>query len=256
MIAFALVLFGAGVILLLLALSKSAQSVRIKIGGTAITIPPIVDWAKILILILSLIFIGLGVWIGVSQFISSFNEPIIAIHPTETPIPQISTSTYTPNPKPTDVIASQTLTFTPISTSTIIVMPSVTQTPPLTPALTQIPPIILKGFIVQNVQGGQEFYLDIRKGKTGISLEGYILEITFQGGDGREAQIFFKDCGFDSVYAFPKPISDGQPMRFNPATDDRAVDEFSDFTCINAVGAKIFGGVQGVKIVNARLIKE
>jgi hypothetical protein len=163
-------------------------------------------------------------------------------------------------PRITEPTGVPTITSSPALTPTIFntetPTPTVSNTKVSTPTST-IPPIILKGVIVQDVQpDGQEFYYDIRKGKTGISLEGYTLEITFQGGDGRDAQLFFKDCDFLNRYAIPQPIISGQAMRFNPAIDDLAVNQFSDFTCINAVGAKVFGGVQGIKIVDAQLIKE
>jgi hypothetical protein len=116
-------------------------------------------------------------------------------------------------------------------------------------------------FIVQDSQSGEEFFLDTRFGDVpglplddGVDLSNYVLEFTVQGGDGKEVQLYFKNSNWENVFAYPKQIVSGQPIRFDPAVDDRDVDQFQDFTHIYAVGAKIWGGVQGVKIVSARLI--
>lgn len=114
-------------------------------------------------------------------------------------------------------------------------------------------------FVVQ----GAEFLLDARYGAIpdlphddGVNLSSYILEITFQGGEGKEAQLFFKDSNWGNVYSKRKQIISGQPLRFDPAVDPRDVDDFQDFTRIYGIGAKIDGGMEGVNITSARLIKK
>jgi hypothetical protein len=161
----------------------------------------------------------------------------------------------------TDTTATITK-FTPKLTKTQLPAASSTPKPAKTPSptkntpslLNQTPPIILTEHTVQDATDGQEFYFDIRKRESGIDLSGYTLEITLRGGDGRNAQLFFKDCDFKNVYSIAQPIPDKLPIQFNPASDPREVDEFSDFTCIAAVGVKIFDNAKGIKIVSAQLI--
>jgi hypothetical protein len=117
---------------------------------------------------------------------------------------------------------------------------------------------------VQTVGGGQEFYLDLRYGGVsnpelphpdGVDLSAYTLEITLRGPQ-KDAQLFFKDRGFNNLYSERKPItSDDHPMRFDPVHDPCEVCQFRDLTHIYAVGAKIWGGVQGVDIISARLVE-
>jgi len=120
----------------------------------------------------------------------------------------------------------------------------------------------LEEFIVQDVDNGQEFFLDTRFGAVpmlpfpdGVDLGAYLLELTFQGGDGKEAQLFFKDSRWASVYSVSRQIVSGQAIRFDPFADRQEVSDFDDFEHIYAVGAKIWGGVQDVKILSARLIR-
>jgi hypothetical protein len=112
-------------------------------------------------------------------------------------------------------------------------------------------------FVVQ----GDEFYLDLRYGAVpevplddGINLTDYALEFTFDGGDGRLAQLWYKNQSFANVYSEPWTISFGQPLEFNPRSDSAAVAEFTDFTHIYAVGARVQGGANGLTIATARLI--
>jgi mannan endo-1,4-beta-mannosidase len=80
------------------------------------------------------------------------------------------------------------------------------------------------------------------------------LEFVFHEGDGQQVQLWYKDQNWRNVYSFPYPITSGQPSRYNSFTDGRNVDEFDDFTHIYAIGAKVWGGVDGVQIISARLI--
>lgn len=91
--------------------------------------------------------------------------------------------------------------------------------------------------------------------KEGVDLSNYDLGFTFQGGGGRQVQLWYKDSGWRNVYSFPYIIESGQPIRYNPFTDGRNVDEFNDFTHIYAIGAKVFGGVEGIQITSVKLIK-
>jgi hypothetical protein len=116
-------------------------------------------------------------------------------------------------------------------------------------------------FIVQ----GDEFFLDIRYNAIpcvldsgrgyGVNLSNYILEMTFQGGDGRQAQLYLKNYEWANVYSKRKRITSGQPLRFDPINDPCDVCDFRDFGNIYAIGAKIWGGTQGVEIVSACLIE-
>ena len=89
----------------------------------------------------------------------------------------------------------------------------------------------------------------------GVDLSNYDLEFTFQGGDGREVQLWYKDSTWRYVYSFPYTIQSGQSIRYNPFTDGRNVDEFNDFAHIYAIGAKVFGGVESIPITSVNLIK-
>jgi hypothetical protein len=149
---------------------------------------------------------------------------------------------------------------TPLPPTSGPVPPTATSTPTLDSGLTtgtlELDPT---KFITQTVPDGEDFFQDIRRDGACVDLRGYILEITFeiasQAGEGKQAQLWFKGAGFRNVYAFPEPIVSGQPMRFDPTVDPLNVSEFNDLSCINAVGAKIWGGTQGLAIAAARLIR-
>lgn len=107
-----------------------------------------------------------------------------------------------------------------------------------------------------------DFYLDIRSGiscgRAGYqpsNLTDFVLEMTFQGGNGKYAQLYFKNPEWKNVYSTLRPIRDGVPIRFDPIYDDCAVREFTDFSNIAAVGAKIWGDILGVKLVSACLVR-
>jgi hypothetical protein len=95
----------------------------------------------------------------------------------------------------------------------------------------------------------------VRDGGPCKDFTGYTLEITLQGGDGRLAEPFFKNDKFDNVRPEAEQIVSGQPIRFNPLSATLKIRGFSSFTCITEVGIKIFGGVEGVQITEAYLIK-
>lgn len=107
----------------------------------------------------------------------------------------------------------------------------------------------------------EEFILDTRFGaipdlpvQDGVDLKYYDLEFTFQGGDGKQAQLWYKNQNWANVYSFPYSITSGQPIHYNPFADGRNVDEFDDFAHIYAIGAKVWEGVDGVQLISARLI--
>jgi hypothetical protein len=158
-------------------------------------------------------------------------------------------------------------TVTPsIPTPTNAALPTKTPVPlnpPTSPAIELLP----SKFTVQGagagVQGGEEFYLETRFGgvsepelllQDGVDLTGYSLEITFQDAQ-KEVQLFFKDREFNSVYSF-RIWSTDEPMCFDPVADPCEVCQLKpeDFAHIYGVGAKVWGGVEGVEIASARLV--
>lgn len=63
------------------------------------------------------------------------------------------------------------------------------------------------------VEQGNEFYLDVRHGvirdlptADGVDLSGYDLEVTFDGGSGRLAQLFYKNERGKNVYSKAETI--------------------------------------------------
>lgn len=147
-------------------------------------------------------------------------------------LPSATSSSQTPPPATVDTPSTES----PVSSAEAIVLDTA-------------------GFLVQPSGGQDEFFLDMRPDGDCVDLSGYTIEMTFQGAEGMQVQLFFKNAQFRNVYAFPTSFISGQPVRFDPAVDDRNVDEFDDFSCIAAVGAKIWGGAQGVQITSARLFK-
>lgn len=119
MIAFALVLVVIGAVLLILSSPRKGGNVKIQYGETKAIFPEITGWGKIPSFIFGLVCIGLGIWIGVSVFVQSFDLPTTpptistltnTTSPTETPVPPILASTSAPSPIPTD---TPTPSFTP-----------------------------------------------------------------------------------------------------------------------------------------------
>lgn len=145
------------------------------------------------------------------------------------------------------------ITVTPTTSTTPTVTTTTTRTP--TPTVIDVNPAAFK------IQG-DEFLFDSRYNvisglpiKDGVNLSNYDLEFAFQGGGGRQVQLWYKDSKGGNVYSFPYTIKSGQSIRYNPLTDGRNVDEFDDFTHIYAIGAKIWGGVEGIQITSVKLIK-
>jgi hypothetical protein len=92
----------------------------------------------------------------------------------------------------------------------------------------------------------------------GIDLSDYDLEFTFQGADGRTAYLWYKSApNWDNLRSLPKEtISDEQPIRYNPSVEgSEKRDPGFDFAHIWAIGARIPGGIEGVELNSARLIK-
>lgn len=164
----------------------------------------------------------------------------------------------TPTPTPTATPAPE---ITPTPTLT----PTPTSTPTPTPApITPTPTHPLLDPTLFKTQGTDEFILDTRYGaipglpadvEKGVDLTKYDLEFTFQGGEGKQVQLWYKDNKWANVYSYPYTLMSGQPIRYNPFKDGRKINEFNDFTQIYAIGAKVFGGVEGIKITQVRLIK-
>ena len=112
-------------------------------------------------------------------------------------------------------------------------------------------------------QYGDELLFDVRYSPTpgltttiqeGGNLTNYDMDLTLQSGNGRRAQLWSKDCKWNSVYSKQYTIESNRPIRYNPFKDGRDVDERPDFTRVCAVGIKISGGTSGVRIVSARLL--
>lgn len=93
--------------------------------------------------------------------------------------------------------------------------------------------------------------------KDGIDLSDYDLEFTFQGGDEKEVQLWYKSApNFDNLRSLPKKIISDEPIRYNPVVEDsEQSDSGFDFAHIWAIGARISGGVEGVELTSARLVK-
>lgn len=141
--------------------------------------------------------------------------------------------------------------------------------PPKTPGeeLPKTPPHVLhvapSSFKIQ----GDEFILDTRynvivglpirgeRSTDGVDLTKYDLEFTFKNAEGRQIQLWYKNSSWRNVYSYPYTILREQPIRYNPFTGGRNVDEFSDFTHIYAIGAKVFGGLKGIQIASVKLIR-
>lgn len=188
----------------------------------------------------------------------------------------IYTAPNEPGPDTVDVIVTSNGSGTTTNTVAFTVMAASTVTPtnipPVTPSPSPSSPNSDVGVIELNpadfvAQDGdrdgikEELILDTRFGaipdlpiQDGVNLSDYDLEFTFQGGDGKEVQLWYKSQDWTNVYSFPSTITSGRPIRYNPLTDGRNVDEFDDFTHIYAIGAKVFGGIEEIRIVSARLI--
>lgn len=152
------------------------------------------------------------------------------------------------------------------------VPPTPTATPTNTPTVPATPPTLGSGVIELTLadfkpQDGNtddgidildEYFFDSFKAilpvKDGVNLSNYDLEFTFQGGDGKKVQLWYKNLGWQNVYSCEDKITSNQPIRFNPVIDCKAVNQFDDFTHIRAIGAKVLEGVEGVEIISARLI--
>jgi hypothetical protein len=138
--------------------------------------------------------------------------------------------------------------------------PTATAVPP--PAI-EIDPAVFK---VQDAgDGNQEFFLDTRFGtipylpvQDGVDLRDYDLEFTFQGGDGDNVQLWYKQNRNDRWATVSSPayaITTGEAIRYNPIADGREVEQFQDFAHIHGIGAKVFGNIANVKLTSAMLIR-
>jgi hypothetical protein len=200
------------------------------------------------------------------QTIEHVSFKVVEIVPTDMPTPTPSDTATPAPPTPTVTNTSTqtpTATITPTSTSTVTPLP-----PPLQSETCPEPTIVLNpaDFVPQDGDRNgtiEEFYLETRYGAVpdlpaldGVDLSNYGLVFIFQGGDGRQVQLYYKDQNFRNVFSYPLNIVSGQPICFNPFTDDRNVNQFEDFTHIYAIGVKVLGeeGVAGVEILSAGLI--
>jgi hypothetical protein len=179
------------------------------------------------------------------------------LSPTHTLLPSTDTPTNTPTYTPPPTNTSLPPTKTPNPPTATPVPPTNTSVPPTDPpasaTASQCVLIDPAAYIVQDVDDDQEFFFELRQNGAGVDLRGCALEFVFQGGNGKHVQLWFKDCSWKTVMAHPQTIVNGQAIRFDPATEPRRIDEFNDFNCIFAIGAKVYGGVQGIQIAEVRL---
>ncbi|MFQ6026244.1 MAG: hypothetical protein ACE5Q6_01875 [Dehalococcoidia bacterium] len=149
---------------------------------------------------------------------------------------------------------------TPTPMPTEPTSPPPTPTPPPTPEVSiEIPPEL---FRVQSE--GEEFIVELKKypqifrpaekSPGAYDLSGYGLIFQFNLGDEtKTGQLFFKDPSWKNLYSCDQRISTGDTVSFAPGNDCIWVEEFKELSNIRAVGAKFFGGVEGVEIVFAGL---
>jgi hypothetical protein len=117
-------------------------------------------------------------------------------------------------------------------------------------------------------QNDDEFILDTQKdkfelglpappdNKKGTDLSKYDLEFSFKNADGKHIQLWYKDSKWKSVYSWEFKITGKKSIRFNPSgRGTRNVNEFTDFTHIYAIGAKVREGIGEIKIISVKLIK-
>lgn len=153
MIAFAIISLIIGAVLLAISSPRKGGELKVGVENLQTTLPEITGLAKIPAFILGLILIGIGLWMGISLFIQSVNEPSITQSivtqqpptvvpptsidkpalPTDTPmspttIPASPTNvplppTNTPAPQPTNISTPEPTTATPTSLTTVTVLP-------------------------------------------------------------------------------------------------------------------------------------
>ncbi|MFH1798647.1 MAG: hypothetical protein ABH844_04855 [Candidatus Omnitrophota bacterium] len=81
-----------------------------------------------------------------------------------------------------------------------------------------------------------------------VDFTGRLIEVRFKGwekgktGKSQEIQIFLKGQGWTNIYSFPLSPNYRGVVFFNPATDDRNVDGFSDLTQVWGFGIKSWEG--------------
>jgi hypothetical protein len=91
----------------------------------------------------------------------------------------------------------------------------------------------------------------------GVDLSPYDLEFTFQSAvEKAQVQLWYKGRDWTNVYSRPYLVTPGEPIRYNPFRDGRAVSQFDDFTHIWAIGAKVIGArTEEVQLTSARLVR-
>ena len=88
----------------------------------------------------------------------------------------------------------------------------------------------------------------------GLNLSDYNLEFTFNRTPRRNERInlFYKNSDWKNVYSVDLAGQGRIVFRFNPITDPKLVNDFSDFSHIYAIGVRVFGDAT---IRSARLIR-
>ncbi len=123
MIAFAIVLVIIGAVLLAIASPRKGGNLEIETSDIKTNLPEITGPAKIPAFILGLVFIGIGLWIGVVLFVKSTEEP--APTPSQSNITSTPVTNPTVLPTDTPIPPTKTPHPTPIPTATIDADPTV-----------------------------------------------------------------------------------------------------------------------------------
>lgn len=119
-------------------------------------------------------------------------------------------------------------------------------TPPASPLPPSPPPIELTG---REQQHDEDWFIPLALENSNLTdaagKPGYVLELEVRNLTTKpvQVQLWFKDADYKNVYAYPVTLQPNQQqtIRFNPASDRLNIREFSDFSRIAAVGAKVWG---------------
>ncbi len=108
------------------------------------------------------------------------------------------------------------------------------------------PPAVIDLGVVPQLPSFNEFHRVVRNfysDSEGLNLTDYDLQVVLQGSsvDGKLVQVFYKDQQAKNIYSRSYLVRRGEPIRFDPQQDPREINEFSDFTRIFEVGAKVYG---------------
>jgi hypothetical protein len=167
MIPFGIVCIVVGVILFVLALPRNHAKIEVEAGSIKANLPEITGWVRFFVFILGLIFISLGLAIGVTEFMHSVTiANANQVTPTltqvakalDTPAPQLTytlsptfTTYPTPTSHPTDTQTATSIppTYTPYPTYTpLATQIAISETASLTPRPTNI--VVKIGKTIEN----------------------------------------------------------------------------------------------------------